>query len=69
MLFLISVIQGIFNVSFRGTVGPDGGQVFSSLTSLLDDSRESHALPVFVTAYESDEGQDNIHTEFLLFHQ
>lgn len=50
-------------------MGPDGGQVFPSLTSLLDDSRESHALPVWVTAYESDEGQDNIHMEFLLFHQ
>lgn len=42
---------------------------FPSLTSVLDDFREADALAVGVTAYECDEGQDNIQMEFLLFHQ
>lgn len=46
----------------HGTVGPDGGQV--SLWMI-----RKNLYSVCVTAYESDEGQDNIHMEFLLLHQ
>lgn len=61
--------EGNVDMLCHGTVGPDGGQVSLSLASLLDDSKESNPLPVCVTAYESDEGQDNIHMEFLPLHQ
>lgn len=43
MLFLMSANQGMLISHFEA---PDGMQVFPSLTSLLDDSRESDALPV-----------------------
>lgn len=42
--------------------------------SLLSSHRfwmilENRILPVCVTVYENDEGQDSIHMEILLFHQ
>lgn len=48
-------------------MGPDVGMVLSSHRFWM--ILENLVLPVCVTVYESDEGQDNIHMEFLLFHQ